>query len=702
MAGTPITPWDLTTVTTLATTDHLMLFRDGAEEDITFLNMMIQAGVVSAANQSTVKICPLDGSQKVPVANLPAGYNDSAPIGDWLIANTAPVLTDGTGTLGDTYDVVQTGTIAQGAGTLAINGDSVTSGSQIRYDGSNWYIIPSAANHFDGTVDEDTAATAGDYYQTGDVIDRALSKTPINGLRLDGVNDYVSLSDSAANSFGDGTNDKPFAVRMLVRFRDTTSHCHLAGKFTGSNREWRLYRNSSNKLILSCRDKSAGVEPSYAQDTASIVAEEWALIEAYYDGAGGAASHDNCVIRINGAVVAGTATNNASYVAMEDNSDDIRLGYDANGATYANCDIAGFTLWSRDPGAGAIDCSVPVADQWGNDTELLAQPGFESWSSASDADGWVEGGSITLAQDGVNQYAGTYCADYTSSGSAISSGSAHQLRTSGTMTTGAQYAAVKVELVSAGSFEVGINNTKMIGWDGTTLTENTAAFAAAYPGSEIYHSRSTSLGGGWYELEIWFNLQTDGRDFVLGGTGQWYIDDASSKKAGCIAAFEGRNLEAATWRDSSSNELNGTITGATRLFEPMAQASGTFTPVLQFGGGTTGITYGTQAGVWNKISESLVQFTLRITLTSKGSDTGTAEIHGMPFNFANYAMNTSVVFSATGESLASMTSAPHVKGRINTDELLLVDYGAAGSANLDDTNFQNTSTFTVHGVYEIA
>lgn len=167
-------------------------------------------------------------------------------------------------------------------------------------------------------------------------------------------------------------------------------------------------------------------------------------------------------------------------------------------------------------------------------------------------------------------------------------------------------------------------------------------------------------------------------------------------------SLQERNLESDSWVDESSNEIDGTITGATRLFEPLAQASGTFTPVLQFGGGTTGITYGTQSGVWNKINEKLVQFTLRITLTSKGTDTGNAEIHGMPFNFANLAMNTAVSLAATGSSMANLTSIPTAKGRINTDELVLVDHGASGETNLNETNFTNTTTFTVHGVYEIA
>ena len=65
---------------------------------------------------------------------------------------------------------------------------------------------------------------------------------------------------------------------------------------------------------------------------------------------------------------------------------------------------------------------------------------------------------------------------------------------------------------------------------------------------------------------------------------------------------------------------------------------GTWTPVLQFGGGTTGIAYGTQDGVYTKIGRT-VHFSFRIILTSKGSSTGQATITGLPFTSANISGN---------------------------------------------------------------
>lgn len=55
----------------------------------------------------------------------------------------------------------------------------------------------------------------------------------------------------------------------------------------------------------------------------------------------------------------------------------------------------------------------------------------------------------------------------------------------------------------------------------------------------------------------------------------------------------------------------------------------TFTPVLEFGGGTTGITYSTQTGSYTQVGE-LVWIVINLILTNKGSSTGTATISGLP------------------------------------------------------------------------
>ena len=337
MAGAPITPYDLTTVTTYAETDHLMIFRDGVEEDISALNFMIRAGAMADANLTTIKLATLDAGQKIKVAQLPAGYNDSAPIGDWLIANTAPVLTDGTGTLGDTYDVVQTGTIAEGAGTLAIDGESVSSGSQIRYDGTNWYIIPSAANQFDGTVDEDTAATSGDYYRTADVNDRQLSKSLSNALIFDGTSSVLDCGNNNLFHFNDGTNDTPFSLVVVANAVDHSLGGSLCGVMGASN---------GNKEYMFDIDSATSKLRCYVQQDVNFAIRTTDVALTAHDGkttaygvsftadSAPASAMDDVSLYVNGVVQASTAANNASYLGMVNGAEGFTVGNAAGGGAF--------------------------------------------------------------------------------------------------------------------------------------------------------------------------------------------------------------------------------------------------------------------------------------------------------------------------------------------------------------------------------
>src|SRR6185437_15340438 len=87
---------------------------------------------------------------------------------------------------------------------------------------------------------------------------------------------------------------------------------------------------------------------------------------------------------------------------------------------------------------------------------------------------------------------------------------------------------------------------------------------------------------------------------------------------------------------------------------------GTWTPVLSFGGGTTGITYGTQLGTYTKIGR-LVEATLRITLTSKGTSTGGAAIGGLPFTIAGNASHFAATVGLT-LNMNAVTGAIHSIG----------------------------------------
>jgi len=65
---------------------------------------------------------------------------------------------------------------------------------------------------------------------------------------------------------------------------------------------------------------------------------------------------------------------------------------------------------------------------------------------------------------------------------------------------------------------------------------------------------------------------------------------------------------------------------------------GTWTPVLEFGGGSTGITYTTQLGTYTKIGRMVI-CNLYLVLSNKGTSTGDAEIT-LPFTSSASSFNT--------------------------------------------------------------
>ena len=118
---------------------------------------------------------------------------------------------------------------------------------------------------------------------------------------------------------------------------------------------------------------------------------------------------------------------------------------------------------------------------------------------------------------------------------------------------------------------------------------------------------------------------------------------------------------------------------------------GTWTPVLRFGGTSTGITYvaGYQNGLYTKVGR-LVTLTAVIYLSNKGSSVGDATISGLPFNTAN----TAGAEGAAGARLdnISFTAYPALTVTNNTNLIGMSQTSTAGvTTQLTNTQFANNS-----------
>lgn len=130
------------------------------------------------------------------------------------------------------------------------------------------------------------------------------------------------------------------------------------------------------------------------------------------------------------------------------------------------------------------------------------------------------------------------------------------------------------------------------------------------------------------------------------------------------------------------------------------ESSGTWTPALELGGASTGITYGVQEGAYYRLGDLVYLFAI-LTLTSKGSATGTAMLGGLPLAVADSLAGTAVEGICNvsfASAMASLTSS--IGAQINDDATIsLTDWGATGTTVLDNTNFTNTSSLRIQGLY---
>lgn len=151
---------------------------------------------------------------------------------------------------------------------------------------------------------------------------------------------------------------------------------------------------------------------------------------------------------------------------------------------------------------------------------------------------------------------------------------------------------------------------------------------------------------------------------------------------------------------SGTATLTGVLLGnGTSAVTALTYASTTFTPVLAFGGGSTGITYTTQFGTYTRIGNT-VRFKIYLVLSSKGSSTGNATITGLPVTSANDGAPTDIMMTAINTGLATTTTFMAEIGP-NVTSMTLNGFNAAtgATAALTDVQFANNSVVKITGFY---
>ena len=141
---------------------------------------------------------------------------------------------------------------------------------------------------------------------------------------------YWSRDDSGSN---------PYSIGMWVKFSGTETG-GLWGKYiaSGNNREWS-WSFFNGKQDWWQRDESANVSINLVAD-AVTTPDVWHFVVMTYDSAGGGSAAGGVTFYTDGAAIAGTVENSASYVAMENKTASPAVG-SISGATFFEGAILG-------------------------------------------------------------------------------------------------------------------------------------------------------------------------------------------------------------------------------------------------------------------------------------------------------------------------------------------------------------------------
>lgn len=153
----------------------------------------------------------------------------------------------------------------------------------------------------------------------------------------------------------------------------------------------------------------------------------------------------------------------------------------------------------------------------------------------------------------------------------------------------------------------------------------------------------------------------------------------------------------------SPNITVGTIAATSVNFGGSTLAyyqEGTFTPILSFGTGTTGITYTGQVGTYTRVGNR-VHFQITLLLSNKGNATGEVAVTNLPFTSSSTANNWVAVTGSLGNVSSGLTQP--ISFLIFPGTTTIQWYKTVGGAfsYVTDADMLYNSQITLTGTYQI-
>jgi hypothetical protein len=519
-----------------------------------------------------------------------------------------------------------------------------------------------------------------------------------NGTKLlgpsvyfDGTNDVVTVADDSRFTFSDGSDDLPFTISGWVNVASNVKNFTLFAAWD-SFREFVSYIDTNGKVTLGLSD---GTNDTYALGSTVIPTDQWTHVSIRYSGAGPNsangfnANQNGTTIFVNGVAETVTPINSASYGGLVNRVQVHTIG--SSGTSFAKGHIRNVQIFNRELTASEV-ADLAKGNELGYSDEFGGALGgtYTSDFTSDSVDGFTASDGAVNATSTVDSDSDNikYTVDNTSS-------TDHYIFKSSVFTVGKRY---RVEL----EYDANASNDVVDGFRVTTGGSNQAINVnGAVTGAWTKVSGEVVANG----TAIYIQVQDGGSLNVsdAGGDDNIAFRNIKVTQLGTLAEFRSERFDSSTnkWYDLSDNAFVGTNSGATLVGrEVPVYETGTWTPSLEFGGGTTGLTYAAQEGHYTRNGN---QVTIHgfITLSQKGLSTGNARITGLPFT--SDATTNQLQSGATGygSGLVGLTSIPTMTVVDNDTDLSLHDWGATGAANLDHSNFTDTSNLRFSLTYQI-
>jgi hypothetical protein len=151
------------------------------------------------------------------------------------------------------------------------------------------------------------------------------------------------------------------------------------------------------------------------------------------------------------------------------------------------------------------------------------------------------------------------------------------------------------------------------------------------------------------------------------------------------------------------NTLVGHIVGNRSSTNPVMldwYQEGTFSPIVEFGGSSVGVTYAGRVGNYTRIGNRMI-FDMQIQLSNKGSSVGDMTIEGLPFALSPSGTSTgNLSISLQGVNIIAGNNVDSLFNTTTTIQARYID-NSGNSVIIDDTHIRNNTIIFVSGSVQV-